>query len=319
MRQASEKNEKTYEELFCSTELTRGTHNLLICLLAMNIVLSVITFLGNTLILVAFRKTTVFHSPSKILYLSLATTDLCVGVISEPLIVGYWISVVKERWDICRQAQALIFITGHALSSVSLFTLTAISVDRLVALMLGLRYRRIVTSKRTYITVGAFWVVSIGGATMYFQKYHATLLYGYIGTAVCLAISLLSYTKIFLTFRRRRKLRHEQSFMQLGQCSQLDTTWYRKAVSNALWLQLILVVCYLPYGIVGIIMNQKGLSSPVYVARQFALTLVLLNSTLNPFFYCWKIGEVRQAVTATIRQYLPSLPGEVRSIHITAG
>ena len=66
-------------------------------------------------------------------------------------------------------------------------------------------------------------------------------------------------------------------------------------------------------------MNQKGLSSPVYVARQFALTLVLLNSTLNPFFYCWKIGEVRQAVRATIRQYLPSLPGEVRSIHITAG
>ena len=158
MRQASEKNEKTYEELFCSTELTRGTHNLLICLSAMNIVLSVITFLGNTLILVAFRKTTVLHSPSKILFLSLATTDLCVGVISEPLIVGYWISVVKERWDICRQAQALIFITGHALSSVSLFTLTAISVDRLVALMLGLRYRRIAVSY-THLTLPTIYSV----------------------------------------------------------------------------------------------------------------------------------------------------------------
>ena len=39
----------------------------------------------------------------------------------------------------------------------------------------------------------------------------------------------------------------------------------------------------------------------VLVARLFTVTLVLLNSSLNPFLYCWKIREVRQAVRDTLR------------------
>ena len=33
-----------------------------------------------------------------------------------------------------------------------------------------------------------------------------------------------------------------------------------------------------------------------------AIVLVFFNSSLNPFLYCWKIIEVRQAVKQTIRQ-----------------
>lgn len=32
------------------------------------------------------------------------------------------------------------------------------------------------------------------------------------------------------------------------------------------------------------------------------LSLFYFNSTLNPFLYCWKIREVRQAVKGTIRK-----------------
>ena len=293
--------QKSYEELFCSEELTRGTRNQLICLSVLNMFLSIATFLGNTLILVAFYKESFLHTPSKLLFRCLATTDLCVGLVSEPLIVVYWMSVVNERWNICRYAQASIFITGHALCSVSLFTLTAISVDRLIALLLGLRYRQVVTSKRMYVTVTAFWVVSIVGALMYFRNYHATLFYGYIGTTVCLAISLFCYTKIFLNFRHRQS--QVQNNVQQGQPRPLNIARYKKAVSSALWLQLTLVGCYLPYGIVGVIMSQAEITSSIYLTRQFALTLVLLNSSLNPILYFWKIKEVRQAVKDTIRQF----------------
>ena len=41
-----------------------------------------------------------------------------------------------------------------------LLTMTAISVDRLVALLLGLRYRQTVTLERIYIMLAAFWVLS---------------------------------------------------------------------------------------------------------------------------------------------------------------
>ena len=36
----------------------------------------------------------------------------------------------------------------------------------------------------------------------------------------------------------------------------------------------------------------------------YAATLVLLNSSLNPILYFWKMEEVRQAVKDTIRQVL---------------
>ena len=73
-------------------------------------------------------------------------------------------------------------------------------------------------------------------------------------------------------------------------------------VSSALWLQLILVVCYLPHGIVAPLTTHSGQSSSDYLARQYTSTLLFLNSSINPILYCWKIREVRQAAKDTIRQ-----------------
>ena len=84
-----------------------------------------------------------------------------VSIIVEPLYVTYWTSVVKERRDICYYAYLAENLLGYTLFSVSVLTLTAISVDRLLALLLGLRYRQIVTFKRTCITAFGFWILSI--------------------------------------------------------------------------------------------------------------------------------------------------------------
>ena len=79
--------------------------------------------------------------------LTLAVTDFCVGTIAEPLHVAYWISVVTGKWDICYLAH----LAAYTFCGVSLLTLTAISVDRLLTLLLGLRYSQVVTVKKTYI------------------------------------------------------------------------------------------------------------------------------------------------------------------------
>ena len=122
-----DENHKTVLELFCSAEFVRGVESELIFLSALNIFFFVTAFLGNTLILVALHKETSLHPPSKLLYRNLAITDLCVGIITEPLLVTYLTSVLA------------LFFSGHTLFKVSLLTLTAISVDRLLALLLGLR------------------------------------------------------------------------------------------------------------------------------------------------------------------------------------
>ena len=161
-----DENQKPLRELGWSGEFIRGVDCELIFLSAVNIFLSITAFLGNTLILVALHKETSLHPPSKLLYRNLAITDLCVGIIVEPLQVTYWTSVVKERWDICYLATLAAGFSGYTLCSVSLLTSAAISVDRLLALLLGLRYRQVVTLKRTFIAAIGFWIRQLHFGTL---------------------------------------------------------------------------------------------------------------------------------------------------------
>ena len=298
-----DENQTTYLELLCSSEVTSGIHNELLGLSALNIFLSVTAFLGNSLILIALHKESSLHPPSKLLYRNLAVTDLCVGVIVEPLHVTYWMSAVNERWNICRYAGYANNITGYTLCSVSLLTVTAISVDRLLALLLGLRYRQVVTLKRTYLTVIVFWVASIvAGATFLWNPRLPQWCF-YIVIPLCLVTSIFSYTKIFLTLRHNQiQVQNNVSQGQPNQAVPLNIARYRKAVSSALWVQVTLVVCYLPSSIVVALRTLRGAPSSVHLSWEFTVTLVLLNSSLNPLLYCWKIREVNQAVKDTIRQ-----------------
>ena len=125
-----------------------------------------------------------------------------------------------------------------------------------------------------------------------------------IGTGLCQFTSIFSYTKTFCTLRLNQiHIQHYGSLRQPSQATPLNILRYRKAVTSALWVQVTMTFCYLPYGIVEILRLQTGLSSSLYLSIQFTANLVLLNSSLNPLLYCWKIREVRQAVKDTIRQF----------------
>ena len=298
-----DENHKTVQELFCSAEFVRGVESELIFLSALNIFLSVTAFLGNTLILVALHKETSLHPPSKLLYRNLAITDLCVGIIAEPFYVTYLTSVVNERWDICSYAYWAVTYSGLTLCTVSLLTLTAISVDRLLALLLGLRYRQVVTLRRTSITVIGFWILSIVGASTIIWNLFITTWYQYIVAGLCLVTIIFAYTKIFCTLRHNQI--HVQNHVAQGQPSQtipLNIARYRKAVYSALWVQGTLAICYLPYNVAVVLTPRRGMPILIYLARNFTFCMVLLNSSLNPLLYSWKIREVRQAVKETIRQ-----------------
>ena len=289
-------------QLRCSAGWTSGIHGEFVYLSAFNIFLSIIAVLGNILILIALRKVSCLHPPSKLLLRCLATTDLCVGLITEPISVVYWMSLIHKQWKLCRYAYASFFVASYTLSSVSLLTMSAISVDRLLALLLGLRYRQVVTLWRTYVIVVIFWVMSAIVSILFLLNPLIATWYGYIITPLCLIASITSYIKIFSKLRHRhtRVQRHVQQ-EQPSQPAPLNIERYRKVVSSALWVQCALVVCYLPYtAIRAFASNSKTYPFMLGVAA----TLVFFNSTLNPFLYCWKISEVKRAVKETIREAL---------------
>ena len=80
--------------------------------------------LGNALILNVLPKVTSLHSPTKLLFGNLAVTDLCVGLISQPLFVTIRLSaVIKMDLDIQYQGRIQdFFLGGGALVSCSTST-----------------------------------------------------------------------------------------------------------------------------------------------------------------------------------------------------
>ncbi|XP_020625592.1 melanocortin receptor 4-like [Orbicella faveolata] len=272
-------------------------------LVVSNMFLAISSTLGNIVILAAFSKESSLHPPSKILLRSLALTDLCVGLFVEPFFVTFLISLEIGTKNICSQVIIIGVFIDICFCVLSLLTLTAISVDRLLALLLGIRYRQVVTFKRVLMIVICFWTLCVTFSVTSFWTHHFLKYYSLISVLLCVVISTCCYIKIY------RKLFHHQAQIQehVHQGQQnghapLNIARYRKTVSTALWVQLTLVTCYLPAGIVTALVVVEEMTAVLFMAWTFSLTLVSLNSTLNPILYCWKIRNVRRAVVETVRQ-----------------
>ena len=297
---------EAYKVFSCSPSSIVGLQQQSIYFSAVNIFLSITAFLGNFLILVALNKESSLHPPSKLLYRCLATTDLLVGLFTQPLDATYWMSVVHKHWSLCRHARDTSYISSYALCGVSLFTLTAISVDRLLALLLGIRYRQIVTLERTCIITATFWILSVATKSFFISHTRITIWCSIILKPSWSVISIASYRNISCSLRQHQAQVQNHVQQQPSLTTVLNMARYGKVVSSALWVQLALVVCYAPKLIILVvkIYRKKTYSSHVLVINGITSILTYFNSTLNPFLYCWKIKEVRQAVKQTVRQAL---------------
>ena len=143
---------------FGVTKMPPGVY---IFLIALNIFLSITATLGNALILVTLRNVSSIHPPTKLLFRCLAVTDLCVGLICQPLDV-YW---TLGNFTI-ELAYVFIFFY-NVLLTVSPLTSAAISVDRLLALLLGLRYRHVVTLCRVRVLIACVWFIAVSNASLW--------------------------------------------------------------------------------------------------------------------------------------------------------
>lgn len=288
--------------LFCSSSVSGSDNHRFIAIHCISmaslcIVLAITATLGNCLILCALRKETSLNPASKLLLRSLAVTDLCVGVIGQPLTIAVIFSALFEHLHLSRLIQIWSQCINGILCVVSVLTLTTISVDRLLALLLRLRYKQVVTLQRVRVAVFLFWIpTSVAGVL---SVWIIPLFYLYISWLFtflpALIISTYSYTRIFLTIRRL-KIQLQDTHGNNG----LNMARYKKTVFNAFWVHLTLVACYLPTTVVSCFTIAQGASVTLLLAQVWGFTLVYLNSSLNPLLYCWKIKEVRQAAKEII-------------------
>ena len=76
----------------------------------------------------------------------------------------------------------------------------------------------------------------------------------------------------------------------------------RKSAVATIYIYLVFLVCYLPNTCmlcITVITNSEP--SLNRVIRRGTFTLLLLNSSVNPLIYCWKMRHIRHAVMEILR------------------
>ena len=274
---------------------------------------SIFATLGNVLILVALRKVSSIHPPTKLLFRCLAITDLCVGLLGQPLYV--YVVYITTYLDIGNFIVELYYVCEFiigVLVAVSILTSAAISVDRLLALLLGLRYKHVVTLCRVRVVIACVWFIAVIHASLYCVArilFHARSWWTFRALAIfSIIVSTFSYTKIFLTLRHQQA--QVQGHVQPEQSSTvrsvLNIARYKKTVYSVAWIQFAMLACYGPYIVMSFVVEfgNVGYSTEVMIAGEVFLCFFFLNSSLNPVLYCWRIKDVRQEVKNLIRKCL---------------
>ena len=268
----------------------------------MNIPLAMAAFLANIAIFMALRKATSIQPRTKLLFRNLACTDLCVGLISQPLFIFHLMSLSKRHLDLCQYTEKFGYISTVSLCGVTLLTITAISVDRLLVLFKGMRYRQVATLARVRVLIVTMWISSVCTGVSFIWNIRVFFGISCISIASCLAISTFCYTKIFLTLRRQqeRVSHHNDGPKPNKSSSPVNVKRYKKSVFTALLIHFTLIACYLPYTTVKAVTTFAVVSPTLLTVEAFLATLIYLNSTLNPALYCWRIKEVRYKIKETL-------------------
>ena len=232
------------------------------------------------------RKTSSLPKPLKTLLLSLAVSDLGVGLLTQPLYITWMVNPANSTSDLLHNA-ALVF--GYS----SFFSVVAISVDRFLAIHLHLRYQELVTHKRVVAVVISIWVFSAVFRPMWLWASYVAVLVNIIIQSFCYIITAAVYCKIYFTVQRHAKQAQAQQ-IQVAQNSQMESAArQRKSAVSTFYVYLVLLVCCLPACCTLVALLISGPSTASRGVFRYTLTMVFLNSSLNPVIYCWKMRHIR--------------------------
>ena len=250
----------------------------------------------NIVIIHAIRKTSSLPKILKTLLLSLAVSDVGVGLLVQPFYISLLVRWIQQDDPGCNTYKIFHIIT-YFLSAASFFGVMAVSVDRFLAIHLHLRYQELVTHKRVVAVVISIWVFSafLSLLTLWVPLDIYLLIIITTGFGG-LALTTLVYIRIYLVVRRHK---NEIQTLQIQQPAQTDEianlASLVKSAVGIFYVYLVFLACYLPYLSCSAAIQNIG---PSIALKKFYVfsALAYFSSFFNPVIYCWKIRHIRHAL-----------------------
>lgn len=268
------------------------SENYMIVIRYINLFFCCTAVLGNSSILLTIWKTSSLHSVSNILLSSLAVSDLSIGLVVQPIFVAHLENLATT--------DGLLYfnILGSVSCTVSFYSVTAIAVDRLLAVQLHLRYEAEVTPFRATVVVIIIWIYAALFSVFWLLNFY--LVFKMISIVImCILIGNFAvHLKIYLiVLRHQRQIQRQLQLQQQAANNEniLRVKRFVRSAVNIFLLYILLLSCYMPFAVYHqlIFVNRGYAASNVYITT---MTLVFLNSSLNPLFYSWRDGEIRTAL-----------------------
>ena len=269
-----------------------------------NVVLNVFSALTaivfNSITIQAIRKTSSLPNPLKILLLSLAYSDLAVGLVAQPL----WIVTLSREED-----TEVLCIIQSALANASFLGIMALNVDRFLAVHLHLRYRELVTYKRVLSLAILTWVFSalLSSICRWITEDLSEFMnITIIVWSLCLIFLTVISCRLYFAVRVHTKQIQALQLKQTALSDELaNASRLRKSAVSSFYVNFVFLVCFLPYYCSLI---RKFFKSEAFVNSQIwqelfplSRTLMFMNSCLNPVIYCWRMRDIRHAIKDILR------------------
>ena len=270
-----------------------------------NAYLSYTATMLNIVAIYAIRKTSSLPKNLKTLLLSLAVSDLGVGLLVQPMYIAFIMDSQQNNAtnDTNNVIYLAFLIPVNLFIDASLFSVTALCADRFLAIYLHLRYQELVTYKRVVVSI---WVI---GALISLIRFFIPKNIMYVSFVIIISACIITATslsvKLYLTLRRHI---NQIQVPQVAQNDQGESVQRkRKSAMASLYVYLVFIVCYLPN--ICRLFITAAIPEPRIDVRHlqfYTLTLVFLNSTLNPLIYCWKMKRIQHPIVGTRRNLFSS-------------
>ncbi|XP_044175973.1 adenosine receptor A1-like [Acropora millepora] len=259
----------------------------------------------NSVTIHAIRKTSSASLPKnlRVLLLNLAFSDLSVGLVVQPIyIIRLTFPFESQEGD--NLQITLSSLIGIAFVCASILGVLALIVDRFLAVYLHLRYQEIVTPKRVASILILSWVISTIIFSLFFiaQEYRAFLFrFLNVFLATCLTTIALLHCKIYSIVRRHRfQIRAQQGSIQTDDETRAIFERQKSSVSSAFYIYILLLACYMPNIFTKFVLS-KSEERIFKLLLPYTITLMFVNSSLNPLIYCWKLRHIRRTIRMILR------------------
>lgn len=261
---------------------------------------TIVASVGNLLVVLAIflNPNKDFRSPFNYLVANLSFADLVVGLIVAPLATVY--HILEGVGKLTKQFEDGVHITYFVSCTASLLSLTALAVDRYLAITYPMMYRTKLNPLRALLVSVVVWIVSIALSMIYFAVGYNKFRFIFANTAVAITFVVLIFTnaKIFKYLRcqvSQWDSLHDSSEENMAKKQAIK--WEKKITKTLVIVLLLFLACYLPSCICIYIINFCTNCDCEFIhwVRDTQFVLVMANSGLNPFVYAWRLENFRKA------------------------